>query len=212
MRATASDDDAEFVSAAEHFIAADEDGSGALDVEELAQATGTSLEEATLPFTQRPTPMETVVTPLGIHRFTGRRENSILAQTRRPGSPSARTAPTNAPTHPFKQPPPSTTPAAMAAATTSARLASAIILNSRAGRSSCLRSKGGLVHATAAPLVQPTIRSGVHCRNCGIDWTLTGVSARCAVSKTWAIDAASMGKRPVFEEHGFVKPHAGGFA
>ena len=30
----------EFVSAAEHFIAADEDGSGALDVEELARATG----------------------------------------------------------------------------------------------------------------------------------------------------------------------------
>ena len=43
----ASDDDAEFVSAAEHFIAADEDGSGALDVEELAQATGTTIEEAT---------------------------------------------------------------------------------------------------------------------------------------------------------------------
>ncbi|MDP6199675.1 MAG: hypothetical protein QF531_02795, partial [Candidatus Poseidonia sp.] len=35
-----------FVSAAEHFIAADEDGSGALDVEELAKATGTSIEEA----------------------------------------------------------------------------------------------------------------------------------------------------------------------
>ncbi|DAC48540.1 MAG TPA: EF-hand domain-containing protein, partial [Candidatus Poseidoniales archaeon] len=39
-------EETEFVSAAEHFIAADEDGSGALDVEELAQATGTSLEEA----------------------------------------------------------------------------------------------------------------------------------------------------------------------
>ena len=42
----ASEPEEEFVSAAEHFIAADEDGSGALDVEELAQATGTSLEEA----------------------------------------------------------------------------------------------------------------------------------------------------------------------
>ena len=36
----------EFVSAAERFIAADTDGSGALSVEELAEATGTSLEEA----------------------------------------------------------------------------------------------------------------------------------------------------------------------
>ena len=39
-------EDEEFVSAAEHFIAADEDGSGALSVEELAQATGTTVEEA----------------------------------------------------------------------------------------------------------------------------------------------------------------------
>jgi hypothetical protein len=37
----------EFVSAAERFIAADTDGSGALSIEELAEATGTSLEEAT---------------------------------------------------------------------------------------------------------------------------------------------------------------------
>ncbi|MEK9697039.1 MAG: EF-hand domain-containing protein, partial [Candidatus Poseidoniales archaeon] len=36
----------EFVSAAERFIAADTDGSGALSVEELAEATGTSIEEA----------------------------------------------------------------------------------------------------------------------------------------------------------------------
>ena len=36
----------EFVSAAEHFIAADVDGSRELSVEELAVATGTSLEEA----------------------------------------------------------------------------------------------------------------------------------------------------------------------
>jgi hypothetical protein len=36
----------EFVSAAEHFLAADTDGSKELSVEELAVATGTSLEEA----------------------------------------------------------------------------------------------------------------------------------------------------------------------
>ena len=38
----------EFVSAAEHFIAADTDGSGQLSIEELAEATGTTLEEATV--------------------------------------------------------------------------------------------------------------------------------------------------------------------
>ena len=44
---TPVEDEETFVSAAEHFIAADEDNSGALDVEELAQATGTTIEEAT---------------------------------------------------------------------------------------------------------------------------------------------------------------------
>jgi hypothetical protein len=38
----------EFVSAAEHFIAADTDGSGQLSIEELAEATGTTIEEATV--------------------------------------------------------------------------------------------------------------------------------------------------------------------
>lgn len=37
-----------FVSAAEHFIAADSDGSGQLSIEELAEATDTTIEEATL--------------------------------------------------------------------------------------------------------------------------------------------------------------------
>ena len=36
----------EFVSAAEHFVAADTDGSGQLSIEELAEATGTTIEEA----------------------------------------------------------------------------------------------------------------------------------------------------------------------
>ena len=38
----------EFVSAAEHFIAADTDGSGQLSIEELAEATDTTIEEATV--------------------------------------------------------------------------------------------------------------------------------------------------------------------
>ena len=38
----------EFVSAAEHFIAADTDESGQLSIEELAEATGTTIEEATV--------------------------------------------------------------------------------------------------------------------------------------------------------------------
>ena len=37
-----------FVSAAEHFIAADTDGSGQLSIEELAEATDTTIEEATV--------------------------------------------------------------------------------------------------------------------------------------------------------------------
>ena len=38
----------QFVSAAEHFIAADTDGSGQLSIEELAEATDTTIEEATV--------------------------------------------------------------------------------------------------------------------------------------------------------------------
>ena len=45
----------EFVSAAEHFIAADTDGSGQLSIEELAEATGTTIEEAAVLHTQADT-------------------------------------------------------------------------------------------------------------------------------------------------------------
>ncbi|NCG00543.1 MAG: hypothetical protein GWP25_01980, partial [Euryarchaeota archaeon] len=50
-----------FVSAAEHFIAADTDGSQQLSVEELAVATGTSIEEAELLHKQADTDGDGVV-------------------------------------------------------------------------------------------------------------------------------------------------------
>ena len=82
------------------------------------------------------------------------------------------------------------------------------VLNSKAG-SNRLHSRGGLVlkrRWSNRPFARACTAAVA-----ALDWTLTGVSARCAVSKTWATDAASMGdERPVFEEHCFVKPHAGG--
>ena len=43
-----------------------------------------------------------------------------------------------------------------------------------------------------------------------LDWTRTGDSVRCAVSRTWGIDGWSVRhERPLFEEDGLVKPDTG---
>ncbi len=157
------EDEPEFVSAAEHFIAADEDGSGALDVEELAQATGTTIEEATelhaeadtdgdgvvslsefisSPAAEKtaalPKPVAPVRRPLG-QRQPPAQEQPVPAQA--PPVP-AQHPPQPPPTQPWQQPP-------------------------QQGWPQQPPQQLGWPQPQA-PLVQPTIRSGVHCRNCGI--------------------------------------------
>ncbi len=157
------EDEPEFVSAAEHFIAADEDGSGALDVEELAQATGTTIEEATelhaeadtdgdgvvslsefisSPAAEKtaalPKPVAPVRRPLG-QRQPPAQEQPVLAQA--PPVP-AQQPPQPPPQQPWQQPP-------------------------QQGWPQQPPQQQGWPQPQA-PLVQPTIRSGVHCRNCGI--------------------------------------------
>ena len=157
------EDEPEFVSAAEHFIAADEDGSGALDVEELAQATGTTIEEATelhaeadtdgdgvvslsefisSPAAEKtaalPKPVAPVRRPLG-QRQPPAQEQPVPAQA--PPVP-AQQPPQPPPQQPWQQPP-------------------------QQGWPQQPPQQQGWPQPQA-PLVQPTIRSGVHCRNCGI--------------------------------------------
>ena len=157
------EDEPEFVSAAEHFIAADEDGSGALDVEELAQAMGTTIEEATelhaeadtdgdgvvslsefisSPAAEKtaalPKPVAPVRRPLG-QRQPPAQEQPVPAQA--PPVP-AQQPPQPPPQQPWQQPP-------------------------RQGWPQQPPQQQGWPQPQA-PLVQPTIRSGVHCRNCGI--------------------------------------------
>ena len=158
------EEEPEFVSAAEHFIAADEDGSGALDVEELAQATGTTIEEATelhaeadtdgdgvvslsefisSPAAEKtaalPKPVAPVRRPLG-QRQPPSQQQPVPAQA--PPVP-AQQPPQPPPQQPWQQPPQQGWP-----------------------QQPPQQQQGW--PQPQAPLVQPTIRSGVHCRNCGI--------------------------------------------
>ena len=84
-----AEEEPEFVSAAEHFIAADEDGSGALDVEELAQATGTSLEEAAELHAEADTDGDGVVT---LSEFIASPAAEKTASLPKPVAPSAKKA------------------------------------------------------------------------------------------------------------------------
>jgi len=157
-------DEDEFVSAAEHFIAADEDGSGALDVEELARATGTTVEEAAAlhaeadtdgdgvvslsefissPAAERtaslPKPVAPVRRPLGNHA-----QNTAQPVQQRP--PPLAQPPGQQPMpnqQAWQQPPP------------------------QQGWQQPLPQQGWQ-QPPQRPLVQPTIRSGVHCRGCGV--------------------------------------------
>lgn len=159
----------EFVSAAEHFIAADEDGSGALDVEELARATGTSIEEAKELHAEADTDGDGVVTLSEFISSPAAEKTAALpkpvAPVRKPLSstptaqPAAEQPPAQRP-HPlpqqppqqgwqqpppqqgWQQPPP------------------------QQGWQQPQQRQGW--PQPQQPLVQPTIRSGVHCRGCGI--------------------------------------------
>ena len=164
-----AEDETEFVSAAEHFIAADEDGSGALDVEELAQATGTSIEEATALHAEADTDGDGVVTLSEFISSPAAEKTAALpkpvAPVRRPlgqrqaAQPTAPVQqPPAQPTQPWQQAPPQQS-----------------WPQQQPPRQSWPQQQPPQQgwpqqrpNQPQAPLVQPTIRSGVHCRNCGI--------------------------------------------
>ena len=159
----AVEEEPEFVSAAEHFIAADGDGSGALDIEELAQATGTTLEEATELHAEADTDGDGVVTLSEFIASPAAEKTAALpkpvAPVRRPlgqGAPQAQPAPASQPPQPqqpqrWQQQPQQGWPQQQP----------------QQGWPQQQPQQQGWPRPQA-PLVQPTIRSGVHCRGCGI--------------------------------------------
>jgi len=171
-----TEEETEFVSAAEHFIAADEDGSGALDVEELAQATGTSIEEATALHAEADTDGDGVVSLSEFISSPAAEKTAALpkpvAPVRRPlgqrqaaqpptpvqQPPAPATQPPAQPTQPWQQPPPQQSWPQQQPP--------------RQGWPQQQPTQQGWPQQRPtqpqAPLVQPTIRSGVHCRNCGV--------------------------------------------
>ena len=171
-----AEDETEFVSAAEHFIAADEDGSGALDVEELAQATGTSIEEATALHAEADTDGDGVVTLSEFISSPAAEKTAALpkpvAPVRRPlGQRQAAqpTAPVQQPPAPVAQPPAQPTQPWQQAPPQQSWP------QQQPPRQSWPQQQPPQQgwpqqrpNQPQAPLVQPTIRSGVHCRNCGI--------------------------------------------
>ncbi len=161
----------EFVSAAEHFIAADEDGSGALDVEELAQATGTSLEEAAELHAEADTDGDGVVTLSEFIASPAAEKTAALpkpvAPVRRPLAGQQQPAPQQAPPQQRPQPLPQQPwqqqqqPAQQGWPQQQQRPPA------QQGWQQQQPPQQGWPRQQA-PLVQPTIRSGVHCRGCGI--------------------------------------------
>ncbi len=156
----------EFVSAAEHFIAADEDGSGALDVEELARATGTSVEEAAALHAEADTDGDGVVT---LSEFISSPAAEKTASLPKPVAPVRR--PLGANSQPQAQPvqqrpPPLAQPPVQQP-----------MPNQQGWQQPPPQQQGwqqpppqqqGWQQPPQRPLVQPTIRSGVHCRGCGV--------------------------------------------
>ena len=154
----------EFVSAAEHFIAADGDGSGALDVEELAQATGTDLEEAAALHAEADTDGDGVVTLSEFIASPAAEKTAALpkpiAPVRRPlGQRTAPAQPQPAPTQQPPQPQPWQQPQQQGWPAQQPQ--------QQQGWPAQQPQQQGWPRPQA-PLVQPTIRSGVHCRGCGI--------------------------------------------
>jgi len=160
---------AEFVSAAEHFIAADGDGSGALDIEELAQATGTTLEEATALHAEADTDGDGVVSLSEFIASPAAERTASLpkpvAPVRKPlgqgntaPSPPQQQARDPMPQQPvqqgWQQPPPQQQGWQQPPP------------QQQAWQQPPLQQQGW--PQPQQPLVQPTIRSGVHCRGCGI--------------------------------------------
>jgi len=157
-------DEDEFVSAAEHFIAADEDGSGALDVEELARATGTTVEEAAALHAEADTDGDGVVS---LSEFISSPAAEKTASLPKPVAPVRRPLGNNTQNtaQPVQQrPPPLAQPPAQQP-----------MPNQQAWQQPPPQQgwqqpppQQGWQQPPQRPLVQPTIRSGVHCRGCGV--------------------------------------------
>lgn len=171
-----AEEETEFVSAAEHFIAADEDGSGALDVEELAQATGTSIEEATALHAEADTDGDGVVT---LSEFISSPAAEKTAALPKPVAPVRRPLGQRQaaqPNAPVQQPPaPATQPPAQPTQTWQQPPPQQSWPQQQPPRQSWPQQQPPQQGwpqqrptQPQAPLIQPTIRSGVHCRNCGI--------------------------------------------
>ena len=170
------EEEPEFVSAAEHFIAADEDGSGALDVEELAQATGTTIEEATALHAEADVDGDGVVSLSEFISSPAAEKTASLpkpvAPVRRPlgqrqpgggGQPAPAQAPPTHPQQPPQAPPPMQPPQPPPQQPWQQPQPQGWPQQQQQARP---QPQGW--PQPQAPLVQPTIRSGVHCRNCAI--------------------------------------------
>jgi hypothetical protein len=166
-----TEEEPEFVSAAEHFIAADEDGSGALDVEELAQATGTTLEEAAELHAEADTDGDGVVTLSEFIASPAAEKTASLpkpvAPVRRPlGQGAAQAPPQPAPVQQPPQPP-QPQPWQQQQPQQQPQQQGWPAQQPQQGWPQQPPQQQGWPRPQA-PLVQPTIRSGIHCRGCGI--------------------------------------------
>ena len=158
----------EFVSAAEHFIAADTDGSGALDVEELAQATGTSIEEAAELHAQADTDGDGVVSLSEFIASPAAEKTATLpkpiAPVRKPlgnaAQPAQQPAPVQQRPQPLPQQPQPWQQQQQQQPWQQQQQPQPW------QQQQPMQPQGW--QQPQAPLVQPTIRSGVHCRGCGI--------------------------------------------
>lgn len=155
-----------FVSAAEHFIAADEDGSGALSVEELAVATGSTLEEAKEMHAEADTDGDGTVT---LSEFVSSSASEKTASLPRPVAPVRKpltgpTAPTpaQAPPQPQQAWPQQQPQPQQAWPQQQPKPQQAWPQQQQPPQ------PGWPQPQPQAPMVQPTIRSGVQCRGCGI--------------------------------------------
>jgi S-DNA-T family DNA segregation ATPase FtsK/SpoIIIE len=161
----------EFVSAAEQFIAADEDNSGALSVEELAHATGSTLEEATELHAEADTDGDGVVTLSEfISSPASERSASMpkpIAPVRKPLAANQQPTPTSPPeVRQRPQPLPQQNwqqPQQQPAPQQNWQQPQ----QQRPPQQNWQQPQQGW-QQPQAPVVQPTIRSGVHCRSCGI--------------------------------------------
>ena len=167
----------EFVSAAEHFIAADEDGSGALSVEELAHATGTTVEEAKELHAEADVDGDGSVT-LSEFMASSAAEKTVglprpVAPVRKPlgaaSNTSTASAPQPAPASPA--PPPQGQPMAQPQPGWQQQG-----MPQQGWQTQPQQPMGWPQQPPMqpgwpqpqGPAVPPTIRSGVHCRGCGI--------------------------------------------